>query len=47
MGLIHVSEFGSLDELKKILTVGESYSFLIDSVKPEDKRIVLKMAKKV
>src|SRR3989344_3681728 len=45
-GLIHVSEFGSLDELKKVLTVGDSHSFLVDSVKPEDKRIVLKMAPK-
>ena len=46
MGLIHISEFGGVEELKKALTAGESYSFLIDSVKPEDKRIVLKMAKK-
>lgn len=45
-GLIHVSEFGSIEELKKVLTVGESHSFLVDSVKPEDKRIVLKMTKK-
>lgn len=46
-GLIHVSEFGSLDELKKVLAVGETHNFVVDSVKPEDKRIVLKLAKKV
>lgn len=45
-GLIHVSEFGSIEELKKVLTVGNTHEFLVDSVKPEDKRIVLKMAQK-
>ncbi|MBI2013434.1 MAG: S1 RNA-binding domain-containing protein [Candidatus Colwellbacteria bacterium] len=43
-GLIHVSEFGSTEELKKNLTVGKEYNFLIDSVKPENKRIILKLA---
>ena len=41
-GLIHVSEFGSVEEMKKQLTPGQSYQFTIDSVKAEDKRIVLK-----
>ena len=44
MGLIHVSEFGSVEELKKNLLPGESREFLIDSVKPDEKRIILKMA---
>lgn len=44
MGLIHVSEFGSVEELKKGLEPGKSYEFLIDSVKPEEKRIILKLA---
>lgn len=46
LGLIHVSEFGSLEELKKNLEKDKSYNFLIDSVKPEDKRIVLKLIAK-
>lgn len=45
IGLIHVSEFGSLEELKKQLEKDSSYEFEIDSIKPEDKRIVLKLKK--
>ncbi|OGY61403.1 MAG: hypothetical protein A3H06_00800 [Candidatus Colwellbacteria bacterium RIFCSPLOWO2_12_FULL_44_13] len=41
-GLIHVSEFGSVDEMKKEMDVGKSYTFKIDSVKPAEKRLVLK-----
>ena len=44
MGLIHISEFGSVEELKKNLEPGKSYEFLIDKVAPEEKRIILKMA---
>ena len=44
-GLIHVSEFGSLEELKKNLELNQSYQFLIASVKPDVKRIILKLAK--
>lgn len=44
-GLIHVSEFGSLEEMKKQLQAGKSYDFIIDSVKPQEKRIVLKLKK--
>jgi len=43
IGLIHVSEFGSLEDLKKKLEKDLSYDFIIDSIKPEDKRIVLKL----
>ena len=42
-GLIHVSEFGSVEELKKKLTPGESHPFLIDSIKADEKRIILKL----
>ena len=42
-GLIHVSEFGGIEEMKNKLAVGQSYKFLIDSVKPEEKRLILKM----
>ncbi len=43
IGLIHVSEFGSLEELKKKLEKDSTHEFTIDSIKPEDKRIVLKL----
>jgi len=42
IGLIHVSEFGSLEELKKNLEKDSIHDFVIDSIKLEDKRIVLK-----
>jgi len=43
VGLIHVSEFGSIEELKKRLEKDSAYDFVIDSIKPDDKRIVLKL----
>ncbi len=46
MGLIHISEFGSVEELKKNLEPGKSYKFLIDKVAPEEKRIILKLPPK-
>lgn len=44
-GMVHISEFGGQDEMKKALTVGESYPFVIDTVKQEEKRITLKTKK--
>jgi ribosomal protein S1 len=44
-GLIHVSEFGGIDEMKKALSQGETYSFIIDSIRPEEKRLILKLKK--
>lgn len=44
-GLIHVSEFGSVEEMKKQIEVGRSYQFKIESVKAAEKRIILKMKK--
>lgn len=44
-GLIHISEFGGADEMKKALVANESKQFVIDSVKPEEKRIILKLKK--
>lgn len=44
-GLIHVSEFGGVEEMKKQLEIGKSYDFLVDSVKPAEKRITLKLKK--
>lgn len=42
-GLVHISEFGGQDEMKKAIAMGQSYPFIIDSVKPEEKRIALKV----
>jgi len=44
-GLIHVSEFGSIEEMKKALEPKKSYKFILASVKPEEKRITLKLKK--
>ncbi|MEK7187633.1 MAG: S1 RNA-binding domain-containing protein [Patescibacteria group bacterium] len=44
-GMIHVSEFGSIEDMKKKLVLDEKHSFVIDSVKPEEKRIALKLKK--
>ncbi|MEK7590330.1 MAG: S1 RNA-binding domain-containing protein [Patescibacteria group bacterium] len=44
-GLIHVSEFGGTEEMKKKIEPGKSYHFVIDAVKAEEKRIILKLKK--
>lgn len=44
-GLIHVSEFGGSEEMKNMIKVGDSREFIIGSVRPEEKRIVLKLKK--
>lgn len=44
-GVIHISEFGGAEEMKKLLLPGETYDFVIEAVKPEEKRIVLKIKK--
>lgn len=44
-GMIHVSEFGGLEEMKTALTPGETYPFTIDSIRPEEKRLILKVKK--
>lgn len=41
-GLVHVSEYGGLEEMKAVLKIGESYDFSITAVKPDEKRIILK-----
>jgi small subunit ribosomal protein S1 len=44
-GMVHISEFGGQDEMKKALAVGQTYPFVIDAVKTEEKRITLKIGK--
>jgi len=42
-GLIHVSEFGSVEEMKNKIELEKKYSFIIESLKPEEKRLILKL----
>lgn len=44
-GVIHVSEFGGPEEMKKQLEQGKTYNFTIESLKPEEKKILLKFKK--
>jgi ribosomal protein S1 len=44
-GQVHVTDFGGVPEMKKVLTAGESYEFTVESVKPQERRIVLKLKK--
>ncbi|MDP3015390.1 MAG: S1 RNA-binding domain-containing protein [bacterium] len=44
-GLIHVAEFGSQEEMRKKLEIGKKHHFIIESIKPEEKRILLKLKK--
>ena len=43
-GMIHITNFGGAEEMKKVLELGKKYKFLIDSIKTEERRISLKMA---
>ncbi len=44
-GLIHISEFENVEQMKKDIEVGKTYTFVITSVKPTEKRIILKLKK--
>ena len=44
-GLIHISEFGGPEEMRKQIELGKTYTFRIMSVKPLEKRIILKLKK--
>jgi len=44
-GLIHISEFGGQEEMKTALAPEVSHEFVIDSIKSEEKRIILKVKK--
>jgi len=43
-GQVRVTDFGSLEEMKKQLALGKEYSFMIESLEPKEKRMVLKLA---
>lgn len=42
-GQVHVTEFGSVEEMKNQLTLGKECSFTVEDIKPSEKRIVLKL----
>jgi len=42
-GLIHVSEFGSVEEMKDKLELNKTYDFVVETVNPEEKRLILKL----
>lgn len=44
-GLIHVSEFGGVLEMKKELEAGTAYDFTIEMLKPAERRLILKLKK--
>lgn len=44
-GMIHVSEFGGIEEMKQAIQMGEMYSFTISALKPDEKRLILKLKK--
>lgn len=44
-GMVHISEFGGMEEMKKGLELKQSYKFEVSSLKPEERRMILKMKK--
>lgn len=44
-GLLHIAEFGSPEEMKKELEIGKQYQFIVESIEPKEKRLVLKLSK--
>ncbi len=45
-GLIRAADFGGTEEMQKALSVGAAGTFIIEAIKPAEKRIMLKMAEK-
>jgi ribosomal protein S1 len=44
-GLVHISEFGSEENLRKALELGKSYNFSITLFEPKDQRMALTLKK--
>jgi len=44
-GLAHISEFGGYEEMTNALKVGESYSFVITMLEPQEYKMALKLKK--
>ncbi len=43
-GLIRAADFGGTEEMEKAVSVGQAGTFIIEAIKPAEKRIMLKMA---
>ena len=43
-GLVRATDFGGVEEMQKALSVGAARKFVIEAVKPAEKRIMLKLA---
>jgi len=44
-GVIHITDFGSYEEMKKTMSLNEKYNFIISQIKPEEQRLILKLKK--
>ena len=44
-GIVHITDFGSYEEMKKNLSLNEKYNFIISQIKPEEQRLILKLKK--
>ena len=44
-GMIHVSKFGSQEEMRQSLSQGQEYEFTIESINPQEKRLNLDLKK--
>jgi len=44
-GQLHVTDFGSVEEMKKQLSKSKEQVFVVESIKPQERRIVLKLKK--
>jgi len=42
-GQVHVASFGSVEEMKKQLGIGKEYSFIVESLVPTERKILLKL----
>ncbi len=44
-GSLHLGDFGTIEELKEAVAIGSQHQFVVDSVRADEKRIVLKLKK--
>lgn len=44
-GFVHITDFGGVDEMKKELDLGKEYYFIVHQIKPEERRLILKLKK--
>lgn len=42
-GQVHIASFGSVEEMKKQLEAGKEFTFIIESLNPEEKKFLLKL----